>query len=57
MLKILKEDEALRDIPVIAVTARAMKGDDTKCMEAGASDYIPKPIDLKRFVSIMAKWL
>ena len=57
MLKILREDKALRDIPVIAVTARAMKGDDAKCMEAGASDYIPKPIDLKKFVSIMAKWL
>ena len=57
MLKILREDKALRDIPVIAVTARAMKGDDTKCMEAGASDYIPKPIDLKKFISIMAKWL
>lgn len=57
MLKILREDKALRDIPVIAVTARAMKGDDAKCMEAGASDYIPKPIDLKKFISIMAKWL
>ena len=57
MLRILREDKALRDIPVIAVTARAMKGDDTKCMEAGASDYIPKPIDLKKFISIMAKWL
>ena len=34
-----------------------MKGDDAKCMEAGASDYIPKPIDLKKFISIMAKWL
>lgn len=57
MLKILRKDKELRDIPVIAVTARAMKGDDTKCMEAGASDYIPKPIDLKKFISIMAKWL
>lgn len=57
MLKILKEDELLKHIPVIAVTAKAMKGDDAKCLEAGASDYIPKPIDLKNFISTMAKWL
>jgi two-component system chemotaxis sensor kinase CheA len=57
MLKVLRDDHAFKDIPVIAVTARAMKGDDTKCMEAGASDYIPKPIDLKKFISTMAKWL
>ena len=57
MLKILRTDEGLKDIPVIAVTARAMKGDDVKCLEAGASDYIPKPIDLKKFISKMAKWL
>ena len=56
-LKIIREDHALKDIPVIAVTARAMKGDDRKCLEAGASDYIPKPIDLKRFIAKLAKWL
>jgi CheY-like chemotaxis protein len=57
MLRVLKEDQTLKDIPVIAVTARAMKGDDMKCMEAGASDYIPKPIDLNNFISKMSKWL
>lgn len=57
MLKILKEDMSLKNIPVIAVTARAMKGDDEKCLDAGASDYVPKPIDLKKFVTKMAKWL
>lgn len=57
MLRLLRSDASLRDIPVIAVTARAMKGDDVKCIEAGASDYIPKPIDLKNFVSKMTKWL
>ena len=57
MLRILRKDESLKDIPVIAVTAKAMKGDDKRCLEAGASDYIPKPIDLKNFISKMAKWL
>lgn len=57
MLRLLKSDIALKNIPVIAVTARALKGDETRCLEAGASDYIPKPIDLQNFVSKMLKWL
>ena len=57
MLRFLKDDDSLKGIPVIAVTARAMKGDDEKCLEAGASDYVPKPIELKNFISKMAKWL
>jgi CheY-like chemotaxis protein len=57
MLRILRSDDSFSRIPVIAVTARAMKGDDVKCLEAGASDYIPKPIDLKNFLSKMVKWL
>jgi CheY-like chemotaxis protein len=57
MLKALKRDAVLKNIPVIAVTAKAMKGDDAKCLEAGASDYIPKPVDLKNFLVKMAKWL
>jgi CheY-like chemotaxis protein len=57
VLRMMRKDLSLKDIPVIAVTARAMIGDEAKCMEAGASDYIPKPIDLKKFVSKLAKWL
>lgn len=57
MLRLLRSDVSLKDIPVIAVTARAMKGDDLKCLEAGASDYVAKPIDLKNFLSILNKWL
>ena len=57
MLRLLRSDASLKEIPVIAVTARAMKGDDLKCLEAGATDYIAKPIDLKNFLSIMNKWL
>jgi len=42
---------------VIAVTARAMKGDREKCMEAGAWDYISKPIDLNALVDKLTKWI
>jgi two-component system chemotaxis sensor kinase CheA len=46
VLDALKSDAILKSIPVIAVTARAMKGDKEKCMEHGAWDYVSKPIDL-----------
>ena len=56
-LSALKKDELLKKIPVIAVTARAMKGDREKCIEAGAWDYISKPIDLSVLMDKMAKWI
>lgn len=49
-LKAFQENENLRQIPVIAVTAKAMKGDREKCIEAGAWDYISKPLDMKLLV-------
>ena len=56
-LAILKQDNSLKLIPVIAVTARTMKGDREKCLEAGAWDYISKPIDMKSLVDKIAKWV
>ena len=53
----LKEITAARNIPVIAVTAQAMKGDREKCLEAGASDYISKPLNLKELLEKMARLL
>ncbi|MGE3334546.1 MAG: HAMP domain-containing protein [Rhodospirillaceae bacterium] len=43
-------------LPIVAVTAKAMKGDRQKCMEAGASDYIAKPVDIEQLVSVLRVW-
>jgi two-component system, chemotaxis family, sensor kinase CheA len=57
MLKILRKNDSFKHIPVIAVTARAMKGDKEKCLEAGAWDYISKPIDLKAFLQKLNRFI
>jgi len=56
-LAVLKQDLSLQKICVIAVTARAMKGDRERCMEAGAHDYISKPIDTKVLIDKITQWI
>ena len=55
--KWLKEDDDLRLIPVIAVTAFAMKGDEEKIREGGCEDYIAKPISVAKFIETIGKYL
>ncbi len=55
--KQLKQDEELKNIPVIAVTAFAMKGDEQKIREGGCEDYISKPISVARFIEVVKKHL
>jgi signal transduction histidine kinase/DNA-binding response OmpR family regulator/CHASE3 domain sensor protein len=53
----IRKDPVLKDIPVLAVTAKAMTGDRIKCINAGASDYISKPVDIDQLLSLLRVWL
>jgi CheY-like chemotaxis protein len=46
-----------RDLPIVAVTAKAMKGDREKCIEAGAWDYLSKPVDTMDLLAVLRAWL
>jgi two-component system cell cycle response regulator DivK len=55
--KLIKEDENLKTIPIIAVTAFAMKGDEEKIRQAGCENYLAKPISISGLLEIIAKYL
>ncbi|MES2596779.1 MAG: HAMP domain-containing protein [Verrucomicrobiota bacterium] len=56
-MKEIRKNPAFRTLPILALTAKAMKGDREKCLDAGASDYIAKPVNTDQLLSLMRVWL
>jgi CheY-like chemotaxis protein len=53
----IRRDPKLKNVPIVAVTAKAMKGDREKCIEAGAWDYLSKPVDTEQLLAVLRAWL
>ena len=56
-MKEIRKIESCRNLPIVAVTAKAMVGDRERCLEAGAWDYLSKPVDREQLLAVLRAWL
>jgi CheY-like chemotaxis protein len=56
-MKAIRHIPRFRDLPIVAVTAKAMKGDREKCIDAGAWDYLSKPVNPDQMLATLRAWL
>jgi len=53
----IRKQQRFKKLPIVALTAKAMKGDRAKCIDAGANEYLAKPVDTDKLLSMLRVWL
>jgi len=56
-MRVIRKNPSFRRLPIVALTAKAMKGDRDKCLAAGASDYLANPVNTEQLLSVLRMWL